>query len=285
MATANRAASSHIRLGGEPVCVERVENDGGPRTLLGTGRAVANLIRYRQVPFLAAGVAYYAFLSLVPLVLLLLAVTATLEEGRYSVELVGIVAATLTPSAADAFRQVVMDAEGGRRIAAVSSLVLIWGILQTFRALDTAFSAVHGAKRDTFDEALVDGALVFVVVAIAGSLMLVLGATFPAVPVVGDTMAPALLFGGLTVAFLPMFYHFPNADLSILDALPGALFAAATWTILQGAFSYVGPSGRVDTYGVLGVALLLQVWLYVTALVLLVGASLNAVIAGHARSP
>lgn len=265
--------------------VQPVGREQRPDTFRGTVRAIARVVRHEQVPFLAAAVAYYAFLSLVPLVLLLIAVTATLEQGRYSVELVAIAAATLTPSAADAFRQVVMDAEGGRRIAAVSALVLVWGVLQTFRALDTAFSAIHDAERDTFDEALVDGALVFVVVAVAGTLMLALGASIPTVPVVDRSLGPPLLFVGLAVTLFPMYYHFPNADLALRDALPGTLFAAATWVLLQAAFSYVGPTGRVDTFGVLGVALLLQVWLYVMAVVVLVGASLNAAVAGLVPDP
>ena len=54
------------------------------------------------------------------------------------------------------------------------------------------------------------------------------------------------------------------------------------WTLLETGFrSYAVIASQFDVYGVLGVVLLLVTWYYVGSMALLVGAALNAVLAGR----
>jgi hypothetical protein len=90
-----------------------------------------------------------------------------------------------------------------------------------------------------------------------------------------------LLVGGLTAAFLPLYYVLPARGLSVREALPGALFAAVGWTALQTGFRIYATTAGASAYGVLGAALLLVTFLYFGGLILLVGVVLNAVVAGR----
>ncbi|MFQ3293598.1 MAG: membrane protein [Halobacteriales archaeon] len=71
-------------------------------------------------------------------------------------------------------------------------------------------------------------------------------------------------------------------DLWAREALPGTVTVAIGWTLLGGAFSwYATTAGNFALYGVLGGVLLLLTWLYFGAMLVILGAVLNAVIAGR----
>jgi hypothetical protein len=93
-------------------------------------------------------------------------------------------------------------------------------------------------------------------------------------------VAPVVLIGGLSVTFLPMYYIFPDVDIAVREALPGAVLAAVGWVLLQVGFrAYTRIAGSYEAYGVLGGVLLLITFLYFGGLVLLVGAVVNATLA------
>ena len=97
----------------------------------------------------------------------------------------------------------------------------------------------------------------------------------------------ALLIG-LSGLFLPLYYYLPDAGLRVRDALPGAVLAAVGWVILQAGFQvYAANATQFSVYGVIGGILLLVTWFYAAAVLLLVGAAVNRVLAGtgSAKSP
>jgi len=88
---------------------------------------------------------------------------------------------------------------------------------------------------------------------------------------------PAVALGlGLILVFV--YAALPNVDLSSRRALPGALGATAGWVALTMGFSfYVANFGSYDrTFGSLGAAVVLMVWMYAVGLILLVGGEINA---------
>jgi hypothetical protein len=88
--------------------------------LVGLARAVVVTARDQQLSFLAAAIAYYAFVSLVPLVVLALAIATLVWGGLTST-----------------------SGRGGATVLGV--VVLLWSSLRLFRGLDIAFSRVYGA--------------------------------------------------------------------------------------------------------------------------------------------
>jgi len=91
--------------------------------------------------------------------------------------------------------------------------------------------------------------------------------------------AVALLLLTSVAAFL--YWALPNAHLRFAWISPGAALFVITWIAATVGFSwYVSNFASYNvTYGALGGIVVLMVWLYVTALMMLVGAEVNALIA------
>jgi membrane protein len=95
---------------------------------------------------------------------------------------------------------------------------------------------------------------------------------------------PAALF--LLAAVLSVVYRFvPDTDRSFWSATPGALFAVIAWAIASLGFSFYLTTfaDRGLTYGSLGTAVGLLVYLYLSASVVLLGAEVNAAVYGLRR--
>jgi len=255
---------------------------------VGFGRSVVAVVQDRQVTFLAAGIAYYAFVSLVPLLLLALVVASVLGGDALAEEVVDAAGQVLTPAGADLIRDA-LTADAGRGGATVVGVAgLLWGGLKVFRGLDSAFSQVFGTSGEgSLLTELRDGAVVLFAVGAGGAAVAGVAAAVAVLhgPLAGEL---ASLVGLLTlvVVFLPLYYVFPNVPLSLRDALPGAVVAATGWTVLGTAFRvYAANADAYAAYGVLGGVLLLVTWLYVGAILLMLGAVVNAVLTGYADPP
>ena len=92
---------------------------------------------------------------------------------------------------------------------------------------------------------------------------------------------------GLALALLGLYRLLPNTDLRVSHALPGALFATVAWVVLTLGFSfYLAHFGSYDkTFGSLGTAVVLMVWMYFVSMILLIGGEINALIAGSEAKP
>lgn len=241
----------------------------------------------REVTFLAAGFAYYAFVSLIPMVILALVVGSLLGGERTAQRLVEF-AGDLMPSAGEELLTTALTTEAGRAQATiVALLVSAWGGLKVFRGLSLAFDMVYNADNEaSLPEQLRDGLLVILAVAGALALMIaigvVLGFVAGTVPFAGVLSWAALLLG-LTLAFLPVYYVLPPIDVDLAEILPGAAFAAVGWTILQVGFQiYAANAGQYEAYGAIGAVLLFVTWLYFAGILILLGAVLNVVLS-HPR--
>lgn len=247
-------------------------------------RELLALVEALQLPFLAAAIAYYAFLSVVPLLVVVTVVATTVAGEVLAAELLASLDEFLTPEAAELVESTLVDPSGGGGLTLVGLGLLLWGALRVFRGLDVAFSAVYGTDTtkpflvQVWDAALVFGAVALAIGAtVAGSLLLSLSP----VGVAGLGGSVGLLVV-LPVVFFPLYYVFPAENVGVREAIPGAVFAGASWTALGTVFGvYAARAGSVELYGVLGGVLLLLIWFYFAGLVLLVGAALNAILAGR----
>jgi membrane protein len=85
---------------------------------------------------------------------------------------------------------------------------------------------------------------------------------------------------GLVVLGLTMLYRYgPSlSDPQWTWLFPGNVIAAISWLILSALFSwYIGHFGNYDaTYGSLGAAIGMMTWIWISIIVVLLGAELNA---------
>ena len=246
-------------------------------------RSAYELAREKQIPAIAAGLAYYEFNSLIPFALLLL--VGLSAAGELQTVLAEIQALTGSTGANQLLRQVGGASVARFRAAGIAALILLWSALRLLRTVDGVFAEMYGGSTEHAPiRTAYELVLAFVTFVLAVSLFAVIGAALS--PLAGGlalmVVAPVGLFVALLVAFFPMYYVFPDAEMTVREALPGAALAAAGWT-LSGVFFglYSRVSQSVQLYGVAGGLLLLLTWLYVGGFLILTGVVLNASLAGH----
>ncbi|NHN43065.1 YihY/virulence factor BrkB family protein [Halorubellus sp. JP-L1] len=248
-----------------------------------TGKRVFTEFSEKNVTFMAAGIAYNAFVSLAPLLILVL-IVASFVDGLEE-RLRAAAARSLPGPIADVVVQIFGADATATGASVVGLLVLLWGTLKIFRGLDTAFSEIYETEeQNSFVDQVIDGLVVFVslVVSIvatvgANALLSRVADLLPAL----EYVTPLVLVAGLVVAFFPMYYRFPDADLGWRDVLPGTVFAAVGWAALQSLFQvYLAFTGG-GSASFFGGVLVVVTWLYFSGLVLLLGAVLNAVVGDH----
>ncbi len=260
---------------------DRIERWGG------LARRVWTEVRAREVTFLAASIAYYAFVSLLPLLILSFAIASVVGGASLEAAVVDLVHQYLLPVSDGLVEDALTDTAGRGSVTAVGLVLLVWSALKLFRGMDVAFARIYGTAPGGVVEQVETGlvALLGVGVGTLSALVLVGLLGFVSRPLFA-AFAPVALVTLLVVAFLPMYYVFPDADVSVREAVPGAVFAAVGWTLLATAFGAYAryAAGRFAVYGVLGAMLLLVTWFYLAGAVVLVGGVVNAVLAGRVDS-
>ncbi|MFP8957527.1 YihY/virulence factor BrkB family protein [Natrialbaceae archaeon A-CW3] len=243
---------------------------------------VVTLARTQQLTLLAAAVAFYAFLSLVPLALLVLGIAATLGGEELANQVANAASDVLTPAAQEILTETLVDEPGRQGATVVGALGVLWGSSRVLRGLDQMFAAVYGTiETKTFLDTLWDSTIVLL--AIGLGLGFVAGLEFAIRFVPGLTVGLGSLFVlvGLFAAFLPMYKVFPAVHVRLRDAFPGAAIAAVGWFTLTRTFSlYTVVAGDYAVYGAVGGVLLVLIWLYLGAAILVFGVVVNAVVGG-----
>lgn len=265
------------------------------------GRVV--LQTYRNVDrnhtwHMAAALSYYSALSLFPALILLSAIVAYLPVPNLFDHALAFMARLLPSDSMGLIGRVLSDVVTPNR-----KFVLSFGVLGTLWATSRGFAAAIEALSMAYDVrddrpfwktvplavglALTTGSLIVVAL-----LVMVVGPRF------GEWLAGMVHLSGFFVLLWPygrwaiavgfaviaieiIYFFAPNVKQPFRDTLPGAVFAMACWIVLscllEEYFSHFASFNK--TYGTLGAAIALMVWLYWTGFAILLGAELNAELA------
>ncbi|MFA9426832.1 YhjD/YihY/BrkB family envelope integrity protein [Natronorubrum sp. A-ect3] len=252
---------------------------------LSFGKTVVDGIQERNVPFMAASIAYQAFISLIPLLVLVFFLVTLVPDEEFATQVTETTAGFLPESGQLLVEESLEDSPATAGSTIIGVIVLVWGSLKIFRGLDTAFSEIYGTTgKNSFVEQLRDALLVFG--ALGGALIAAAGmgivfAFLPNIPGFG-VLQSLLLVVVLTAAFYPMYYYFPDAEgISKREVIPGVVVAAVGWMALQSLFRVYVAFAADEGGGAVGAILLLLTWLYFGGLILLAGAVVNAVGTGY----
>ena len=191
---------------------------------------------------------------------------------------------------ASLIRQAREQAGGG--LLSFGLVVSLWSVSAVVFTLMEAMNAAYGVEETRsrprrFAFALIFGpflALAFVVAwglmligpQVAGWLAGLAGLDEAWVALWGWLRLPVALL--LLAAALSVVYRFvPDADRPFWSATPGAAFAVIAWPVASVGFSFYlsNFAGRGLTYGSLGTAVGLLVFLYISAWIVLLGAEIN----------
>jgi membrane protein len=239
----------------------------------------------------SAKVAYYAFLALPPALLVIFALLGFFGGAATAEWITGQLQAALPEEASvlvDGFvTQVVNESAPGP--FSIGLVLALWAASNVFMALGDALNNAYNVeetrswlKRRAMAIAVMVGAVFLMLVAsvslIAGPQIAAALNLWGAAELAWSIVQWPLAFLFVGIAFFVVYYVLPNRDQSACRPLlfKAAVVAAALWLLASAGFRfYVGSFGSYsETYGFLGAVIVLLLWLYVTALVVLIGGEL-----------
>jgi len=237
---------------------------------------------------LAAMIAYFALLSFVPLVFLALALLGlggrTTESSYFVEELQKVFPSASVSSIVSGVDKIRRNATS---LGLIGAAFLLWSSLSLFSVLESAFNIVYGRPNRGFlhGKAL---AVVFMLTSLvalfAGLVVGGVGAHllnrfapgFLGSPVVANIVSIVVSSIGIFVFLLTAYRYLTNARLTFREVLPGAIVATialeATFQVLP---YYLRLSKHVPAAQAFGGPVLLLIWLFLMANVIVFGAEIN----------
>jgi membrane protein len=271
-------------------------------------RSIRNFFEHRMMIY-AEQLSYRGLFGLFPFIILLFTLLALLQVDAVFDRLIEAamgapsqqVPEPLEPVAdegraqADFLRPLIEQAreQAGGGLLSFGILVSLWSVSAVAFALTEALNAAYGveetrSRRKRFAYALVLGPVLALALIAASGLMLIgpqVARELAGLAGLGEAWValwawlryPVALF--LLAVVLSVVYRVvPDTDRSFWSETPGAVFAVIAWVIASLGFSFYlsNFAARGLTYGSLGTAVGLLVYLYLSASVVLLGAEINA---------
>jgi len=240
-----------------------------------------------QATYLAAMITYYGFISLFPLLLLLVTILGFALSGNPDLQAAVVDSALRDfPIIGDQIEANIHSLNGSTTALVVGIVGSLYGALGVGVAAQNAMNriwavpraerpAVHGIYGRSFALLVVLGLSVAATTALA-ALSTATGTFGTALR--GAAVVVSLLINTGLVLFA---YRVLTADIPPLRRLwPGAVTAALLWQVLQSIGTYLVEHqlrGTTATYGLFGIVLGLLSWLYLAALILVLSAEINVV--------
>ena len=241
----------------------------------------------------ASSIAYYALLSLFPLLLLLFAFVGRLSgDPAHRAALIELLLQYF-PQQVDFIATQLDEAQGASLgLGIAGTLVIVWTALGVFRAISSAVN--HAWRLDRRRSFLQHQASAFLMLVTAGVLLLAalllaslsgmmattwFGRLLDDLP--GLTLAtaaasryPATLLLIIVVALI--LYFVPDTTLRLSDVWPGAVLTGVLWRLALAAFSRYLGLGVLTVQGSVAAVVVFLLWVYVSAVILIYGVEFSA---------
>jgi membrane protein len=266
-------------------------------------RRVQQAMSNDNLTLVAAGVAFYWMLALFPAIIAMVTVYALVADAQQAQDQLQPVLSALPEDARSLIvprlAQTVDASDGGLTFGLVASLLAtLWATSGGMQALMTGINIIYGVEETRNFVRLKSTALGLTMGAlIAAGLAIALVAAFPvalhaigldpvtavAAQAVRWIMLVVLVGTGLSV----MFRFGPAPHRARWHWItPGNVTAVVLWLVASLGFSlYVSSFGSYNkTYGALAAVIVLLMWLYLSAIVILLGAEIDAIREESARA-
>ncbi len=259
------------------------------------GKRVKDETKRDNLSIVAAGVAFYAMLALVPTLTAIVSIYGLVADPAQVQNQVDSISGAMPQAVRDILMSQLSQIASASGTALSLSLVgsilfALWSASKGTKALISGLNIAYDEretrgffKLNAVALLLTLGAVVFVVLAVAllaaaPSVLGALGLGSTGAWIIGVARWPLLVFG-LMVALSIAYRYGPDRDAPKWAwATWGSALAAGLWLLASLGFSlYVTNLGSFsETYGSLGAVIVLLMWLLITAWVVLLGAELNA---------
>jgi membrane protein len=273
------------------------ERDRGPKGIV---KGVWREFQANDSLSVAGSIAYFAFLSLPPSILVLFALTGFFggdEVAQWVMDHLATVLPEESAELVEGFVESVVHTQAPGPFS-IGLLLALWAGSNVFMAVARALDISYGIE-DTRgfvkQRALAIGVMIlFVLLFLSASAALIAGPQIAAAldpfGVVGQLWSVLhwpLAFLVVTAAFWLVYYILPARDQKPANRmiLIGAFVSAIIWVLATVGFRlYVANIGGYDeVYGFLGAFIILLLWLYITGVVLLLGGHLAAELERQSR--
>lgn len=249
-----------------------------------------------NIGLVAAGVAFYAFLALVPLLGATVLTYGLVADPQTVASNVKSLTSVMPQDAAKLIGQqlmsVVQTSGGKKGVGIVIAIaVAIFGARNAAGSIITALNIAYEEEEsrgflrvNLLALAITAAAVLMAVIALFAIAALgYLQRLFPHAPSIlltlGKVVSYVLLLLGAAAAAATLYRYGPDRKRAKWKWItPGTAFAAVTWLVLTFGFGfYVSKFGNYNkTYGSLATVVILVTWLYLSAYVFLFGAELNS---------
>jgi membrane protein len=254
-----------------------------------------------KVPRLGAALAYYTVFSIVPLLVIIIAIIG-LFFGQEAAQgyIIDQIAGLVGEQSANAIKDMIQRANQpstGIVATVIAIVTLLFGASGLFGQLQDALNSIWGVepKPDRGIWGMIqDRFLSFMAVLGTGFLLLVslvlsaalsafgkwFGGWLPVPELVLQVLNFVISFGVITVLFAMMFKLLPDARIAWSDVWIGAAITALLFTIGKLLIGlYLGKSDVGSAYGAAGSLVIVLVWVYYSSQILLFGAEFTQVYA------
>lgn len=280
--------------------VHKAGREGHYDTFTGFIKAVMRRFTDADTPGLGAQLAYYFLLSLFPLLIFALALLPYLDITQ--AQLLDMFREFAPGDAMSLIETTVSEVATGESAGLLSIGILgtLWSASNGMNAIMKAFNNAYEVE-ETRSFIIARGmavvwTIVMVLIFVVALLLPIFGQqigelifswfglsdTFLTIwTVLRFAITPFVLF----VAFVGLYAFVPNVKIRFISVIPGAVFAALGWLLTSSLFSfYVGNFGNYSaSYGSIGGIIVLMIWLYLSGIIILVGAQVNATMAAKRR--
>lgn len=238
---------------------------------------------------LAGMIAYFGIFSIIPgLFLILFALTQAGQIDERS-RLISKLSIVMPQPAVDSVLEAVNFLQAhSNSIGLIGGIGLVWGATNFFSCIESALNIIYGVENRWFFR---QKAWVLILMLAAGGLMglTAIGASF-VIPIIHDAgqklnftlsgidvgLSLLVSFLGILLFLLTCYRFLCNADLHVKDLWRGAVLGAIAAEISIHALSWYLTSGFVsEIIRAFAGAMIVFIWFYLMALVLLAGAVFN----------
>lgn len=260
-----------------------------------------------NVPRLGASVAYYTLFAIGPILLVAIGVAglafgAEAVRGEVVTQLEGLVGRE-GAEAIEALLEGARQRQSGIIATVVGGVTFVLAATGAFLELQAAFNTIWRVKPNpsaNLRAFLIDRLRSFGLVVVIGFLLLVSLAISAALAALGawlDRLAPGLSsmwsavylivsFAVVSALFACLLRFLPDVKLGWRDVITGAMVTAAFFTVGKYAIGlYLGQSATTSAYGAAGSVIVLLLWVYYSAQIVLIGAEFTRLYAERRGAP
>ena len=238
-----------------------------------------------EIAIRSASIAYYGLFSLFPMLLFLVFLGSQFLESEEARMALNDTITEFLPVATETVRRVVdQTLEMRGSIGLIAGIGLLWSASSLFNQMTTSLNVIWGASPRPFWRRR----LVALISVLTIAILFILSIALSALAVIqwpgqGTLIWQWLNFSvglGITILLFWLLYHgIPNTKVSRKAALGGAILSAILWQAAKSVFAWYLASGLSDygaVYGSLASVIALILWVYISALILFLGAEFGA---------